>query len=47
MKPLNIRTSFLSDEDADRLYERRPELKEGICPTCRGTGTYRWKGEEL
>jgi len=44
--PFNIRTTFLSDEEADRLYERRPELKEGVCPTCRGTKTYRWKGEQ-
>lgn len=46
MKPFNIRTSFLSDEDADRLYERRPELKEGVCPTCLGRKTYRWQGQD-
>lgn len=40
----NIETAFLDDEDADRVYERFPELKTGKCPTCGGAGSYRWHG---
>lgn len=42
----DITTSFLSDEDAERLYLRQPELRDGTCPTCRGTGTFRWQGAD-
>lgn len=44
-----IEDAILRDEDAERLYESRPELRAGpseYCPTCRKTGTYRWQGAE-
>lgn len=43
----NIERALLSDDDADRLYVRRPELAAGpwdYCPTCGTTKTYRWRG---
>jgi len=39
----NIETSILSEEEANRLYARFPDLRNGPCPTCRGKGTYRWE----
>ena len=45
----NIRTDFLSDQDADRMYEQHPEMGSDpleYCPTCSTTGTYRWRGED-
>lgn len=44
-----IRLRFLSDAEANRLYDRHPQLGENAetyCPTCDATGTYRWKGEQ-
>jgi DNA replication protein DnaC len=45
----NIRTDFLSDDDAKRLAERFPHLGLDVgpydyCPTCEKTGTYTWRG---
>lgn len=40
----NIETAILSEEEANRLYSRFPELRNGPCPTCRDTGTYCWGG---
>lgn len=45
-----IRTSFLSDDEADRLYDRFPKLKDApqeYCPTCKKKGWYIWKGERV
>lgn len=42
----NIETAILSEEEASRLYVRFPELRDGPCPTCRGTGHYRWVGQQ-
>ena len=39
----NIETSILSEEEANRLYARFPDLRSGPCPTCRDKGTYRWE----
>lgn len=44
-----IETALLSDDEAERLYVRRPELRAGpheFCPTCRKEGTYFWRGVE-
>ena len=46
----NIRTSFLSTDEAKRLYELYPHLKSDpdlYCPTCQKTGSYFWKGENI
>lgn len=37
---------LLADKDFDRLKVTHPEIAEGICPTCKDTGTYRWWGQE-
>lgn len=45
----NIAYAPLGEDDAERLYKRRPELCAGpdeYCPTCRKTGTYRWQGQD-
>lgn len=47
----NIRTDFLSDEEAARLAQLYPELGVDVgpydyCPTCSKTGVYRWRGED-
>lgn len=42
----NIETAILSDEEANRLYVRFPELRNGPCPTCRDAGHYRRGGVE-
>lgn len=44
---MGIRSRYLSDEDAARLYAEFPHLKaspEDYCPTCDKTGRYFWKG---
>lgn len=51
MTSYNIKTDFLSDEEAGRLAKLYPELAVDVgpydyCPTCRKTGTYRWRGQE-
>jgi DNA replication protein DnaC len=43
-----IQNKFLSDSDADRLYESYPELRQSadkFCPTCATTKSYVWQGE--
>jgi DNA replication protein DnaC len=44
-----IRTLYLDDEDAERLYAEHPHLKASpavYCPTCDKTGVYHWRGED-
>jgi DNA replication protein DnaC len=36
----------LSDKDFARLTSAYPEIAEDICPTCKGSGSYRWWGDE-
>jgi DNA replication protein DnaC len=43
----DIRTRYLSDAEATRLYRNHPHLGksyDSYCPTCDKTGTYRWHG---
>ena len=45
----DIRTRFLSDDEARRLYESHPTLGRSYttyCPTCDKTGTYRWRNDD-
>jgi DNA replication protein DnaC len=45
----SIRTRYLSDEDAARLYREHPHIgrsPNNYCPTCAKKGTYRWQGVE-
>lgn len=44
---IDIRTRYLSDEEATRLYRNHPQLGRSYqtyCPTCDKTGSYRWRG---
>lgn len=41
----NIETDFLSNDEAERLYKRLPELKND-CPTCRGEHWILTKGSK-
>ena len=46
---MDIRKNYLSDEEADRLYSKFPQLGSDptiYCPTCDKKGSYTWKGEE-
>jgi len=45
MTGFSIENSFLSDDESRRLYARFPELKKGICPTCKGEKRVQWRGE--
>lgn len=43
----DIRTRYLSDAEAERLYRNHPQLGRSYqkyCPTCDKTGTYFWRG---
>jgi DNA replication protein DnaC len=43
----DIRTRYLSDPEAERLYRNHPKLGrsyEKHCPTCDKRGTYHWRG---
>lgn len=43
----DIRTRYLSDDEAERLYRNHPRLGrsyEKYCPTCDKKGTYFWRG---
>lgn len=43
----DIRTRYLADDEAARLYRNHPQLGrsyETYCPTCDKTGSYRWRG---
>ena len=43
----DIRTRYLTDTEAERLYRNHPQLGrswEKYCPTCGKTGSYRWRG---
>ena len=45
----DIRTRYLSDDEATRLYRNHPGLGrsyEAYCPTCAKTGTYHWRGQD-
>lgn len=45
----DIRNHYLSQEEANRLYEANPKLKASFkdyCPTCGTSKVYRWKGED-
>jgi hypothetical protein len=45
----DIRTRYLSDDEAARLYRNHPSLGRSwqrYCPTCDKTGTYRWRGRD-
>lgn len=44
-----IRTSYLPQEEVDRLLRENPHLKDDpskFCPTCHTKGTYLWRGRE-
>lgn len=44
----SISNKFLSDSDADRLYDSYPEARlpeNKFCPTCSATKSYVWRGE--
>ena len=44
----NIRSALLPEDEAERLYQHRPELNAGpdeYCPTCNKTGSYYWRGQ--
>lgn len=46
---MNIRTRYLPDDEAERLYAANPHVGrsyETWCPTCAKTGSYRWRGED-
>ncbi len=43
----DIRTRYLDDDEAARLYRNHPNLGRSYqtyCPTCDTTGSYRWRG---
>lgn len=45
----DIRTRYLSDVEAERLYRNHPQLGRSYqtyCPTCDKTGTYHWKNTD-
>jgi len=45
----SIRTDFLSEEDARRVYEQNTLVRasyEDYCPTCATTGSYRYNGTD-
>lgn len=45
----DIRTRYLSDTEAERLYRNHPQLGrsyEKYCPTCDKKGTYFWRGQD-
>jgi DNA replication protein DnaC len=45
----DIRTRYLSDDEAARLYRNHPHLGRSwqrFCPTCDKTGHYRWRGRD-
>lgn len=45
-----IQQRFLSDDEADRLYQVYPELKKPsskFCPTCGTEKTYTWQGKTV
>lgn len=44
MELIDIRYAHLEDEDAEEIYKLRPDLRNDICPTCIGTGRYKWQG---
>jgi len=47
--PLPLDKRFLSNEDAQRLYEKYPDLRpdpDEYCPTCGKRGVYKWQGVE-
>lgn len=46
----DIRTRYLPDAEADRLYRNYPHLGRSYasyCPTCDKTGHYRWRGKDV
>lgn len=46
--PFNVRTAFLDDDEADRLYREYPHIgksAESYCPTCHKSGQFLWKGQ--
>lgn len=45
----DLRTRYLSDDEAARLYRNHPHLGRSwqrYCPTCDRTGRYRWRGRD-
>lgn len=43
----DIRTRYLPDAEAERLYRNHPQIGRSYasyCPTCDKTGSYRWRG---
>lgn len=45
----DIRTRYLSDDEAARLYRNHPQLGrsyQNYCPTCAKTGVYFWHGQD-
>lgn len=38
--------AYLSDDQVKHLSATYPEIRDPGCVTCRGTRSYRWKGEE-
>lgn len=46
----DIRTRYLSDDEAERLYKHHPHLGRSYqtyCPTCSKTGHYFWRGKDV
>lgn len=44
----SIRTRYLSDAEARRIYQKHPHLGrsyQSYCPTCDKQGSYLWKGQ--
>lgn len=44
----DLRTRYLSDTEAERLYRNHPQLGRSYqtyCPTCDKTGSYLWRGK--
>lgn len=45
----DLRTRYLNDDEAARLYRNHPQLGRSYqtyCPTCDKTGSYRWRAQD-
>lgn len=46
----DIRTRYLPDAEAERLYRNYPQIGRSYasyCPTCDKTGSYTWRGQQV
>lgn len=49
MRPINIKTNYLPQEEVDRILRENPHVKDDyreFCPTCLTKGKYLWQGVE-